>query len=302
MVVLGYTWYHVSGTKKVISSARESINTLSMAKDKISEATPSPGAALSLLRHLARSYASAIPVCTALFLIGFVNIPLKRLYDKGAGSLVDASFDSLEKIVNENSEKAKEILDEAYSEFQQLVKDPSKDAGQKLTELLAKVGQQIQELGQRADDDFITPFIEKNPQLKQALAGSQQHIQDLLSKHGPDAQKLKDDTLKQLTAIAAAGFSADGISKAVKLVKEQSSKAKGIAESTGEDAYKKLSENAEPLLKKIPDLKKLLDEQLPHLAPIIGDKGAEDVKKMYAQLEELGKSAKNKDGAHSLLC
>lgn len=56
-----YGYYHFSGAKKAVDSARQVSETAKQLKDKAAQATPSPKAILGFVRSAAHSYAGAFP-------------------------------------------------------------------------------------------------------------------------------------------------------------------------------------------------------------------------------------------------
>jgi len=274
-LLLGYAWYHFSGTKQIVTTAKTVLDSANQTKEKIKQATPSTDAALKFLRSTAKTYAAAIP---------------------GGAYMIDQSFDQLEKLAESHGEQVKQIVTDSYSQLQDtLASAKGKDAGDAVLAVINDAVGKLKELGSKIDQDVIGPFLEKNPQLQKALEGSQDQLKEIMQKQGPEAKRIRDDTYKQLSGLVAAGLTGDSIQKAVALIQQKSTEVSKLASQTGADAWEAASKNAQPLLNKLPDVKKMLDEQLPKMQGVIGEDGVKQVQELYEKLAELGKDAKNKD-------
>lgn len=56
------------------------------------------------------------------------------------------------------------------------------------------------------------------------------------------------------------------------------------------------SDMFEQMMQKLPDIKKLMDENLSKVEGLIGQDGANKIKDLYAELEKMQKNSKGKDG------
>lgn len=128
----------------------------------------------------------------------------------GAGSYVDTTFDSLDKIVAEHSEEATDITQKAYDDIQKIVNENSGKNGGDLTktgpdvafkvlEVLRKSTAELYELGKKAGGHAVDEVLEKNPQLKEKLGGGYEQLKSLVESGGPEAKKALDDVTSQVS-------------------------------------------------------------------------------------------------------
>jgi len=275
VLLFGYGAYHFSGVKTAVNTVSSAKSSLESAKNQMAKATPDPKVAIGWLKSVANSYAGAIP---------------------GGAFLLDQTFDQLEKLADTHGDEVKKILNDSYAEIQKVVSEAKgKDVGDQVTIVIQKAVGQMQKLTGNVSENYLQPLLEKSPNLKKALQGSEQQLQQLAAKHGPKAQKIVDDTLKQINEISNKGLNGETIAKIVSLVQTKTKEVAALAQDASKDAYADLSSSVEPLMNSMPDVKKMLDDNVDKLKAVIGDKGVDQVRGLYKELEDLQKSSKGKD-------
>ncbi|KDE05445.1 hypothetical protein MVLG_04135 [Microbotryum lychnidis-dioicae p1A1 Lamole] len=276
LLVLGaiYGYYHYSGTAKVVNTARDTINAAASAKDKVVSAAPSPSQALDLLRSLAKSYGAAVP---------------------GAGGAIDASFDQLEKLAEEHGEKVTEVIKQTYDDVVKATKS-GKNAGEAIANALSESLTKIQDLVGAEGGKVWVGLAAKFPDLGKALGGQAEEFQKLAAKHGPEAQKLANDTYNEASKIVAnGGLNAETLDAVKKLLADKTQEITALGQRAGSDAYAASAKAASPLLDKLPDVKSLLEDNLKKVEQYIGKENVGVVKDLYADLEKISKNGKSLD-------
>lgn len=97
----GYSYYHFSGAKTLVDSARSVKSGVVSAKNQLVEKTPSPNEAITYLRNISKSYVALVP---------------------GASKYVDKTFDSLDELSQTHGEEVNAIVSKAVSELQDTIK------------------------------------------------------------------------------------------------------------------------------------------------------------------------------------
>ncbi|KAK4704229.1 hypothetical protein P7C70_g1985, partial [Phenoliferia sp. Uapishka_3] len=263
-----YGYYHYSGTAKVVSTARQTMDAATSAKDKVFSAAPSPKDALHLLKSIATPYVAAIP---------------------GGSAALDASVGQLEGLLEKHGDEVAEIVKKTMGDVKAAIGDP-KEGGEKIMKAVEETMKKIGELSQGQLDKVL----EKNPEWKKAVGGGMEELKKLSDAHGPEARKLATSTYSEASAIVAkGGLNAETLEAVQKLIKEKSAQVTKLAKDSGKDAYEAASKAAGPALEKMPDIKKLVDEKLGGLGDVIGSDNVKVVKELYAELEKIGKSGKS---------
>lgn len=136
----------------------------------------------------------------------------------------------------------------------------------------------------------MKPYLDKSPQLKQALGDSLDQLNDFSGKYGPEAKKLTQDTINQIQKLADEGLNGETIAKAAALAKDRLQKVKDLSAKAGSEAYSKAAESAKPYLDKAPDLKKYVEENVDKLKGYVGEDGVKLINETYAEIEKAGKN------------
>ncbi|MCJ1246929.1 hypothetical protein MMC30_004140 [Trapelia coarctata] len=231
----GYTYYHFSGAKTMVNTARETKAYFEKASKKLSEATPEPNEALQWLRQTATSYAAFIP---------------------GAKGYVNTAFDDLDAIHQKHGSEMDKIVKEAYEEIKGITKD--KGMGMSL-ETAEQVWEALQKHLKRIGDlagDATQQILDNHPEIKAKVGGSIDQLKSMGDKYGPEAKKQVDQTWEQIQNIVKSGVSMDTANKIRSLIEEKVEMIKKM----GDEAWKKGMKEAKPYLDKSPKVKELIEK------------------------------------------
>lgn len=114
----GYGYYHFSGAKTLINTARETSASFNKYKEQFKKSTPEPNEALQWFRQTATSYVGFIP---------------------GAKSYVDSAFNDIDAIQQKHSGEVDQIVKDAYNDFSKVSEQGmSLEAAQQAWEILQK--------------------------------------------------------------------------------------------------------------------------------------------------------------------
>ncbi|CAE6428769.1 unnamed protein product [Rhizoctonia solani] len=249
----GYVWYQFSGVKTAVDASHRISNTLNSAKTQIKDSLPPPNEALSYLRSVAKSYAVFIP---------------------GGSQSVDSIFDSIDELHNSHRDEIDSIISGAYNDIKKITNERKSMNVDSVMAILGVVQKRVGELGKVAGElssDAVTPILERHPKLREALGGNWEEFKDFAKQHGPEAKKLYDDTAnKIIDTVKSNGVTATSVATIIQIVREKSDEAKRVAEKTGRDAWERARKQAGPALDKMPDIRKLLDENSSTLMSVGG--------------------------------
>lgn len=227
-------YYHFSGAKAAVNTARDAKRYFDDAKATISEKTPEPKAALKYVRNLAQSYAAVIP---------------------GAKGIVDSAFDDLDKVSAKHGDKVDKIVADTYHQLKDISnKDGlSLESATKAWSVLEKKMEEIAELAKTVGGDIM----KQHPEIKEKVGGKLDDLKGMADQYGPDAKKQYDEVYKKVQDIATKGLSAGSLAEIAKLVNDKYADIK----KAGEEAYSSgFEKSITPLLEKYPEAKKFVDE------------------------------------------
>lgn len=229
----GYTYYHFSGAKTLVSTAHETKAYFDKAKARFSESTPEPNEALQWLRQTATSYAAFIP---------------------GASGYVNSAFDDLDAVRAKHGDKVDNVVKQAYGEIKDVTKDKgmSLETATQVWDILQKRLKQIGELAGDAAQDIMN----NHPELKEKVGGNLDQLKAMGDKYGPEAKKQVDQTWEQVQDIIKGGVSINTANKIRALVQEKME----VVKKMGDEAWKKGLEQAKPYLDKSPQVKELVEK------------------------------------------
>jgi len=231
--VAGYAWYHFSGAKTVVQTAKKTSDYVNQTKQKLAEKAPEPNQAFDWLRDTAKSYAAFIP---------------------GAKSYVDTAFDDLEKIRSKHGPEFDKIVSDAYYELKDTTKSSgaSTETAFKAWDVLQKHLNRLFNLAGDAADDIL----ENHPKLKETVGGSFDQLKQMGEAYGPQAKEEVNKTFQQITDIVKSGLSADSAVKIKNLIDEKKNKLQKL----GDEAWQKGMEEAKPYLDRSPQAKELIEK------------------------------------------
>ncbi|CAD6577974.1 MAG: hypothetical protein ASARMPRED_008478 [Alectoria sarmentosa] len=228
----GYTYYHFSGAKNLVNTAKKAENAFKSYGKQLKESSPEPNEALEWLRSTAKSYAAFIP---------------------GARGYVDSAFDDLDAVRNKHGKEVDNIIKEAYEELKDVSQEGmSVTAATKAWDILQKHLKRIGDLAGDAASDIIN----NHPALKEKVGGNLDQLKQMGDKYGPDAKKQVDETWDQIRDILKSGVSASTIPKIQSLVQEKVQKIQEL----GGKVWDQGIEKAKPYLDKSPEVKELVEE------------------------------------------
>ncbi|KAI0082051.1 hypothetical protein K474DRAFT_1655985 [Panus rudis PR-1116 ss-1] len=285
-VLLGaYAYYHFSGAKRAVDTAKSASEYLQQTKASIQENAPkSPNEALEMLRNMVKSYAGVIP---------------------GASAYVDTTFDALDEMRESHGEDVNRILNDTYQEISSLVKDSQTvdiATGMKVMEVWRRRTGELNEIAQKAGKNLYGAFEQKHPEAAKFFGSRLNELRELAERSGPEAKKVFDDTAEQVRRIMAKGPSPEALNEARELVQSKASQIREVAQKSSQQAWDKALQQASPYLDKVPEIKELISQNASKFvaagaASLGSSKGeAEEVfEKVKEVAEEAGKDGKVKD-------
>jgi hypothetical protein len=231
--LLGYTWYHFSGAKKLVQTANQTQKYYNEAKKTVAEKTPDPDQAFGWLRDTAKSYASWIP---------------------GAKPYVDQAFDDLEEIKRKHGKEFNEIVSDAYKDLREATKKGSLDVNTavKIKDILQEHFKRLFELAGESAEDILN----NHPEIKEKVGGSLDQLKEMGNAYGPKAKEEVDRTWEQVKDIMSTGINPETVMKIQRLAQEKREKLQKL----GDEAWQKGMEEAKPYLEKNPKIKELVEK------------------------------------------
>ncbi|KAG8738810.1 hypothetical protein FRC10_006463 [Ceratobasidium sp. 414] len=280
VLVGGYLWYQFSGLKTAVDTSKRISSTISSAKNQAVQSLPEPNEAIQYLRRVAKSYTVFVP---------------------GAAEYIDPVFGTIDELYDTHRDEVDKIINGTYTDIKKIV-DQRKSMD--LDSAFAILGVLRQRLGEFAtfagnlSSDAMTPILEKHPKLRDSLGGSWDELKSLANRHGPEVKKLYDDTANKITdTIKSQGMTAFSLATIVQIVREKAGLARQLAERGAKDAWERARKQAGPALEKMPDVKKVLDENTSTLMSVGGGglaaMGGSNVKEIWDRVKQV---ADAKDG------
>lgn len=219
----GYAWYHISGVKKVVETAKSTIETFETAKDKVVTATPSPTAALGFVRSTISSYAAFLP--------------------KGTKETLDSAFESLDQLSSgPHAKEAEKILADTYAELKKIFQEGGFDAS--TAEKVQHVVEDKSKALRRLMGDVGQEILDKNPKLAETLkstgdSAALQELKKFASDVGPEANEIIQDTYKELNDLLKNGSVTDPTTlyKATSIIHEKTQAVKELSSKAAERAW-----------------------------------------------------------------
>ncbi|KAF7114913.1 hypothetical protein CNMCM5793_000683 [Aspergillus hiratsukae] len=231
--LLGYTWYHFSGAKKLVQTANQTQKYYNEAKKKVAEKTPDPDEAFGWLRDTAKTYASWIP---------------------GAKPYVDQAFDDLEEIKRKHGKEFNAIVSDAYKDLREVTKKGSLDVNTavKIKDILQEHFKRLYELAGESAEDILN----KHPEIKEKVGGSLDQLKEMGNTYGPQAKEEVDRTWQQVQDIISSGVNPETVMKIQRLAQEKREKLQKL----GDEAWQRGMEEVKPYLEKNPKVKELVEK------------------------------------------
>lgn len=218
----GFAWYHFSGTRQVVNTARDALNKAQQIKEKVKDkAGDSAEGAANTVNYLRSATATLIP---------------------GSAPFLGKVFDQVEQISKEHGEDVKKIFDETYKDFEKLGKEGGLDSqtASKAVDILQKRVKELQDLAGAAGGDAYNKLVSENPKLKDQISEQYNKLKEVIEKSKdkkPEAEKLLKETSSELVQIFKDnGVSKETVQKAQDLLKKKAEEAKKLGEEVAKDA------------------------------------------------------------------
>ncbi|KAI8910523.1 hypothetical protein DFJ77DRAFT_470032 [Powellomyces hirtus] len=161
--------------------------------------------------------------------------------------LIDDKLDDLKKIAKENGgPELEKIVTDMYSELKKIsekgvnkdsIAQAKKIVESKLAEA-GKIGGNVADKAWQKAADAAQPLLDKAPEYKKLVESQMGDLQEIASKRGPEGEKLIEETYNKIAKIAEKGVSKSTIADMKKVLEDQASKAKKLAEKTADDVKK----------------------------------------------------------------
>ncbi|KAI8823172.1 uncharacterized protein EV422DRAFT_523618 [Fimicolochytrium jonesii] len=273
----GYAYYKFSGAADVVASAQKTVATVK----QVTDAAPSPAqaghAVVKAIRAVAPSFFKVVP---------------------GLDSVVDQGFEQLDELAETHGEEVEKLVKDTYAELAKLAKRGfNEDTLKEATVIVSAKLDEAQKLAIDIGSDATDKIFAKNPELKKTVQSSINELKEMVDV--PEAQKILNETYAEIKKMADKGFSPEAVLAAGVFVKGQVSKAKNLASETGEAAWDKAADLAQPYLKKMPAVQKLLDGKIDDLKQLAKENGGPELEKivtdLYTELKKIGDKGINKD-------
>ncbi|KAL7272048.1 hypothetical protein RUND412_005160 [Rhizina undulata] len=237
-LLIGYIWYNVSGTKKVIDASKRAIDSIESIQATITELTPSPAIALPFIHSAVKEYSLLIP---------------------DGGNALDTAFDELY-IISDEPGEAEIILIDTYKDLKKYLQKEgmTQDSAKKASEIVRRGALKLKELGK----DVGYQILEKYPQLKEKIGSSLSQLRNLGKKYGSDGQKIVDETYKQVQDIADKDLSLEAINSAANVVNAKTEELKELGGKLSDKAWEDSSKEVQKILDKMPEVKRILEQNM----------------------------------------
>ncbi|KAG8707955.1 hypothetical protein FRC08_000195 [Ceratobasidium sp. 394] len=277
VLVGGYLWYQFSGLKTAVDTSKRISSTITSAKNQAVQSLPEPNEAVQYLRRVAKSYTVFVP---------------------GAAEHIDSVFDTIDELHDAHRDEVDKIINGAYTDIKKIV---NQRKSMDLDSAFAILGILRQRLGEFAtfagnlSSDAMTPILDKHPKLRDSLGGSWDELKSLANRHGPEVKKLYDDTANKISdTVKSQGMTAFSLASIVQIVREKADEAKQLAERGAKDAWERARKQAGPALDKMPDVKKVLDENASMLMSVGGGglaaMGGSNVKEIWDRVKQVAEA------------
>lgn len=229
----GYAFYHFSGAKSLIDTARQTRQYIDSASQKFKDSAPEPNEALEWLRQTSTSYVAFIP---------------------GAKGYVDSAFNDLDTIRGKHGDKVDKIIKDAYTELKDLSQDKGMtlESAEKAWAILQK---HLKSIGDLAGD-AASDVLDNHPEIKSKVGKDLDRLKQLGDRYGPEAQKQVDRTWEQIKDIIKSGISTETVSKIRSVIEEK----KKVLEKLTTEAWNQGTDQLKPYLDKTPQIKALIEK------------------------------------------
>lgn len=236
-----YLWYQFSGTKALVRGAHDTKKYLDTVQAKFQDSAPNPDEALKWLRQTASSYAGFVP---------------------GASGVVNSAFDELDSIHHTHRDDVDRIINDAYTELKQVSqKGLSVDTAKQGWDIVLKHLRRVHDLA----GDVMSEVLDRHPEVKDKVGSPIEKLRQMGDRIGPEATHIVDNAWKQAQEIVnnneGGPLSPANIARVQKVIDDATDRLSRYSE----DAWKKAMDQAKPYLDKVPELKKLVEDNTAQL-------------------------------------
>lgn len=212
----------------------------------------------------------------------------------GVGPMAESFFDDLEDIEKTRREEASQILSTAFSELRDVFSsgEMNEETGRKVSRVLRKRGAELKELGK----DLGQEILEKNPQLREQFQGAMGELKQLGKRYGPEAQKIVDDTYRQVQEITNQGVNPSNVAKITAMVNEKTQQIKELGGELADRVWEDGNKEAKRHLEKLPQARKILEENGDKLKALVASGGAATsgaVREVFDQVKRLAREGES---------
>ena len=241
--------------RKINIAARETDKKYQQVAATIKDKTPTTDEAVNKLKQFCYSWVAWVP---------------------GGRQYVDTAFSDLDAIRKSRGDEVDKIVSETYRDLQGIARaDFSLESVPKVYDALANLAKKIASLSGRAADHIL----ERHPQLDEKVGEPIRQLKQMGAQYGPDANKLADETWRQVNDVMASGFSIESADKVRKVVEERTQQMHKV----GDEFWEKSLKQAKPYLDKSARLKELVTGNIDVLKQ-------GDVADLFKRIKSLGES------------
>jgi ElaB/YqjD/DUF883 family membrane-anchored ribosome-binding protein len=170
------------------------------------------------------------------------------------------AFDEIDSIADSHGDELDAILSDAYGDLKDVLDKGGldKQTAMAVADIAKRLARDLKDLSMDAGEKLL----EENPKLKAAMECPVLQLKELGRSYGPEAQKIVDETYKQVKEIVNKGLSPEALDEASKLVEEKSAQIKEMGRKAVEKAFEEGSQEVKRYLDRAPQVKKLLEENM----------------------------------------
>ncbi|KAJ3009241.1 hypothetical protein HKX48_008080 [Thoreauomyces humboldtii] len=158
--------------------------------------------------------------------------------------LLDGKLGDLKKIAKENGgPEIEKIVTDLYAGLKKIadkgINEKSLAEAKKLVETklaeASKLGGKVATKAWSKAAEAAQPLLDKAPEYKKLVESQMGDLQDIASKRGPEGEKIVEETYQKIAKIAEKGVSKSTLADMKKVLEEQATKAKKLAEKAADD-------------------------------------------------------------------
>ncbi|KAK9710237.1 hypothetical protein K7432_008549 [Basidiobolus ranarum] len=218
---------------------------------------------------------------------------------------VGGSLEELKALTGKGGEEAQELVTKTYADIKKVLdKGFNENTVEEINKLIKEKMEEAKKLLGKAGDVawdkgllLATPVLDKMPEVKKMLEQAQDSFADAAKKNGPQVKEMAQDLIAKLKKLSEKGINEKSLKEAKTLVEENLSKLKGLS-GISDEAWKKAADVANPVLKKVPELKKIVDEGIEEMKTLAEKKGPEAFKIItdtYSEIQKIAEKGVGKD-------